>query len=111
MHGRKLIMVLIEEMKPSQIAWRIRPVGWLLLFGGCIALAWFLVNVPQLTYTLWAWHSQHLPEGEMIPRVEAISSLRDFQTKVNLIFRKVILLPTASMFIGGIILGMGRKTN
>jgi hypothetical protein len=98
-----------EKMKVSHIACRIRPVGWLLLGGGCLALAYFFVNVSGPTHTLWIWHCQHLPEGDMISRSEAASSLREFQLKANWIFRRMVLLPTAAMFVGGIILAIGRK--
>jgi hypothetical protein len=96
-------------MKISNIAWRIRPAGWLLLGGGCIVLAWFFVNVSQPTHALWIWHCQHLPEAELIPRSDAMSSLREFQLKANWLFRRMILLPTAAMFLGGIILAIGKK--
>ena len=99
----------MEKMKLSHIAWRIKPAGWFLLVGGCIVLAWFFVNVSQPTHALWIWHVQHLPEGEMIPRSQAVSSLREFQLKANWAFRRMILLPTAAMFIGGIILAIGRE--
>jgi len=96
-------------MKLTHIPWRIRPLGFLLLIGGCIVLAYFFINVSGLTHSLWIWQCQHLSEGEMISRSEAISSLRGFQLKANWTFRKMIFLPTVAMLVGGLILGIARK--
>jgi len=98
-----------EKMKLNEIAYRIRPAGWILLIGGCVALAWFFATVQQSTYTQWMWLSKNLPEMELIPREEAISALRQFQLRANGTFRRMILLPTAAMFVGGIILAIGKK--
>ena len=104
--------VLIAQMKLSHITWRIRPVGWTLLVGGCIALAWFFVNISSSQRIgasgILAFARTFL-EGDMIPRAEAMSSLREFQLKANCLFRRMILLPTAAMFLGGIILAIGKK--
>jgi len=93
------------------MAFRFRWLGWLFLLGGCVAHAFFFVEVSNFTHSQWIWHSQNLPEGETILRMDAISSLRDFQLKANWIFRSLILVPTVSMFIGGLILGIGSEEN
>jgi hypothetical protein len=96
-------------MKLSNIVWRIRPVGHLLLWGGVLFLAYCFIDISARTYPLWIWHCQNLPEGESIPRTAAMSSLRTFQLQINGLFRELIFFPTAAMFVGGIILGIGRK--
>jgi hypothetical protein len=96
-------------MKLSNMTWRARALGYFLLIGGCLTLAYFFVNISGQTHFLWIFHAQHLPEGEMIPRTEAVASLRNFQLQANWLFRNLIFLPTAAMFIGGIILGIGKK--
>jgi len=99
----------MEKMKASHIAWRIRPLGWFLLVGGCVILAVCFLTVAGPTHSMWIWHSQHLPEGELIPRSEAVSALREFQLKANWLFRKMIFVPTMAMFLGGLILGISRN--
>lgn len=74
-------------------------------------MAYVYVNVSAQTHSLWLWQCQNLPVGERILRSEAIASVRDFQLKSNWIFRHMIELPTAAMFIGGVILAVGRKGN
>jgi hypothetical protein len=96
-------------MKLSNIAWRIRPVGYLLLWCGVLFLAHCFIDISSRTHPLWIWHCQNLPEGESIPRTAAMSSMRTFQLQINWLFRELIFFPTAAMFIGGMILGIGRK--
>jgi len=72
-------------------------------------MVYSFIDISGPTHSLWIWNSQNLPDGEMILRSDAISSLREFQLKVNWIFRRMILLPTIAMFVGGLILGIGRK--
>jgi len=98
-------------MKIRHIAWRIRPIGWFLFVGGCVLLAVCFLSVAGLTHPMWIWQSQHLPEGEMIPRTEAVAAMREFQLKANWLFRKMIFLPTVAMFLGGLILGISTKKN
>jgi hypothetical protein len=98
-------------MKPSHIAWRIRPFGWFLLVGGCVLLTVCFLSVSSLTHPMWIWQSQHLSTEEMIPRTEAVAAMREFQLKANWLFRKMIFLPTVAMFLGGLILGISTKKN
>ncbi len=98
-------------MKLRQIAYRIRLLGYLLLVGGCIAMAQCYVDIAARTHTLWVWHSQNLPTGETITRDLAVTALREFQLKANWLFREMVLLPTLAMFLGGLLLGFGKKEN
>ncbi len=62
-----------------------------------------------MTHPMWIWHCQNLQAGDPIPRIAASTQLREFQLEVNWLFRKLIIFPTAAMFIGGMILGLGIK--
>jgi hypothetical protein len=52
--------------------------GVTLLIVGFLWIAWDAIegfNVYQ--HSRWVWQSQHLPEGEMIKRADAVTALRE----------------------------------
>ena len=65
----------------------------------------FFVGYQHAT---WIWHIQHLPEGTMIARDDAIQSMRDLSLKLKNAHRSV-MIPALLMLIGGLIAGLARS--
>ena len=65
-----------------------------------------LFGSPQ--HTLWMWHSKNLPTGELIPRVNAVSSMREMALAIQNSYQPLII-PATMLLIGGILNGRKRR--
>ena len=83
-------------------AYIMMSVGFLWIAAACLDL----FGSPQ--HTLWMWHSKNLPAGEMIPRVNAVSSMRDMALSIQDSYQPLII-PASMILLGGILNGRKRR--
>lgn len=77
--------------------------------GGFLWIAFDVsVQFPAFSYVRWMGLSKQLPADEVVPRVQAVNSLREFQIVLKDRHREV-LLPAILMLAGGILVSRPRK--
>ena len=83
-------------------AYIMMSVGFLWIAAACLDL----FGSPH--HTLWIWHSKNLPAGEMIPRENAVSSMRDMALSIQDTYQPLII-PASMILLGGILNGRKRR--
>ena len=79
-----------------------RPFGLALIVIGAIWLISLVFSFSGYQYAMWVKHSQQLPAGELVPRVNAVSSMREMALNLNRRSQQQII-PVVLIVIGGII--------
>jgi hypothetical protein len=81
-----------------------RWIGIILLVSGFLWIAWDINDFIAYQHAHWMWQSQHLPDGDMVKRAEAIKAMRDLSLSLNH-KQKTFLVPALLMLAGGLIAG------
>jgi hypothetical protein len=86
-----------------------RLVGFSMLLSGFLWIAWDCAEgFVEYQHALWILQTQHLPPGASIKRTDAAGAMRELSLNLKSRHRE-ILLPSAVMLVGGLILGFNRK--
>lgn len=85
-----------------------RAIGFILLIVGFLWIGWHGVSFTPHQYTRARWRAQQLPEGERIPRSDAVREINNLGLDLNE-YQRTALVPAGMMVIGGLILGCRGK--
>ena len=79
-------------------------IGFIWIAGVC--LDWFGAQ----HHALWIWHSQNLTTGEMIPRADAVATMRRLELAIHGVYQSLVI-PAGLILLGGILNGTRKKTS
>ena len=81
-----------------------RWIGIILLVTGFLWIAWDIDDFIAYQHAHWMWQSQHLPDGDVVKRTEAVNAMRDLSLSLN-DKQKTFLFPAVLMLVGGLVAG------
>ena len=67
-------------------------------------------SFTSFQHTRWIWQSQNLPAGDLIPRDEVVSNMRELSLSLNNRHR-LIAIPACLMLAGGLLIFISSATD